>query len=227
MSNQAPQEKVEQFQERLLAYGQMHGRHKLPWRQTRDPWRLLLAEILLRKTTSGQAQEVYERIKDFTPNDIVQMPLATLETLLQPIGLYKIRATGLKTIAELLTDMPLEVLQSDEFLRSLPGVGRYISNSVRCSAFNDPAPALDTNMIRVVQRVFGWTSQRKRAREDSALWAFADTLVPIEYSRAFNWAVLDFGAAICTARLPKCGDCFLNDICCYFQQRQSAADSGT
>ena len=152
------------------------------------------------------------------------MPLETLEALLQPIGLYKVRAVGLKAVAERLIDAPLEVLQSDEFLRSLPGVGRYISNSVRCCAFDDAAPALDTNMIRVVQRVFGWTSQRKRAREDSALWDFADTLVPIENAREFNWAVLDFGAAICTARQPKCSDCPLNDICSYYQQRQTAAE---
>lgn len=226
MSTQASQEKVEQFQRRLLAFGRMHGRHDLPWRQTRDPWQLLLAEILLRKTTSWQAEKVYDRIKDFTANDIVQMPLATLETLLQPIGLYKVRAAGLKAIAGRLSDVPLEVLHSDEFLRSLPGVGRYISNSVRCCAFNYPAPALDTNMIRVIQRVFGWESSRKRSREDRALWSFSDTLVPCDNAREFNWAVLDFGAAICTARQPKCDVCPLNDMCCYYQLRQYAADAG-
>jgi A/G-specific adenine glycosylase len=227
MLNQTAQEKIGQFQQRLLAFGRMHGRDELPWRQTRNPWQLLMAEILLRKTTSRQAQEVYNRMKDFTANDIVQMPLAALEALLQPIGLYKVRAAGLKAVAERLTDMPLEALQSDEFLRSLPGVGRYISNAVRCCAFDEPVPALDTNMIRVVQRVFGWKSERKRAREDSALWAFAGTLVPIEDARAFNWAVLDFGAAICTGRQPKCNHCLLSSICTYFQQRQCAADSGT
>jgi A/G-specific adenine glycosylase len=219
MEQLALREKIVQFQNMVLTYGEMHGRRDLPWRRTRDPWKLLLAEILLRKTTSRQAAEVYERIHELTPGDIAQMPLSELESLLQPIGLSRVRAAGLKDAAARLMGVPSERYRNDDFLRSLPGIGRYISNSVRCCAFDEPVPALDTNMIRIVQRVFGWVSKRRRPREDSALWAFADTLVPIDRAREFNWAVLDLGAAVCTARQPKCERCPLNGICTYFQQQ--------
>jgi A/G-specific adenine glycosylase len=216
-------EKIVKFQKMMLIYGEAHGRSDLPWRLTRDPWKLLLAEILLRKTTSRQAVEVYMHIQELTPSDIVRMPLAELEHLLQPIGLGRVRAAGLKDAAARLVDVPVERYRDDDFLRSLPGVGRYISNSVRCCAFDEPVPALDTNMIRIIQRVFGWVSKRSRPREDRELWAFAGTIVPITRAREFNWATLDFGAAVCTASYPKCGNCLLNDICTYFQRQRYVA----
>jgi A/G-specific adenine glycosylase len=76
-------------------------------------------------------------------------------------------------------------------------------------------------MIRVIQRVFGWQSERKRPREDRKLWAFAETLVPEGKCREFNWGVLDFGAFICTHRKPKCPECLLNEICDYYQAVRS------
>lgn len=215
-------DKIEAFQKQMLQFGLQEGRHTLPWRQTRDPWQLLVAEVLLRKTMTWQAVDVFNRLKDLGPSEVVAMSDDALETILQPIGLYKVRAVGLKAIARSVVYASAEELHSDKYLRSLPGVGRYISNSVRCCAYGDAAPALDTNMIRVVQRVFGWQSSRKRAREDSALWAFADTLVPIDAAREFNWAVLDFGAAICTARKPKCPICPLNDLCAFYLTQQAA-----
>jgi A/G-specific adenine glycosylase len=144
---------------------------------------------------------------------------------LKPLGLSQVRATHLKLIANGFLNKDRDSFRSDHYLRSFPGVGSYIANSVRCCVFDEPLPALDTNMIRVIERVFGWRSKRKRAREDKALWSFAETLVPKTRPKEYNWGVLDLGAAICTARNPKCLICPLNDICQYFQQVEKSASS--
>lgn len=217
--------KIQSFRHGILDYYEARGRHRLPWRLTSDPWKLLLAEILLRKTTSAQAAEVFMQLQHYTPQEIVSMDRGELEDVLKPLGLHKVRAAGIKEIAQITVDANLEQFKSEEFLRSLPGVGRYITNSVRCCAFGHPVPALDTNMIRVIQRVFGWKSSRRRPREDSKLWAFAGTLVPCDNAREFNWGVLDFGAAVCTARNPKCEECPLREICSYYDSQVSAQNA--
>jgi A/G-specific adenine glycosylase len=212
-------EMLEQFRAGVLSYWDQFGRRTLPWRQTNDPWKLLLAEVLLRKTTSWQAAKVYTQIAEFSVEDIANMDTTDLESMVQPIGLYKVRAAQLKIIAAAVAEQiqaGRNPFQSDRFLRSLPGIGRYISNAVRCCAYGDPLPALDTNMIRVVQRVFNWQSNRKRPREDRKLWEFAETLVPVKNSREFNWGILDLGAAVCLPKKPRCGECVLNGICAYY-----------
>lgn len=216
-------EKIKCFQQGILDYYNNHGRYGLPWRLTSDPWKLLLAEILLRKTTSAQAAEVFHEIQNYAPEAVTQMDSSVLEKVLYPLGLHKIRAAGIKEIARLVIGAGDEQYSSDEYLRSLLGVGRYISNSVRCCAFGHAAPALDTNMIRVIERVFSVKSSRKRPREDSKLWAFAETLVPYDNAREFNWGVLDLGAAVCTARNPKCMECPLREICDYYNNQVRTA----
>jgi len=215
-------EKIKLFQAGILRYWDKYGRKTLPWRITSDHWKLLMAEILLRKTTSSQAAVVFEQLQNHSPSEIANMSLDRLEEILKPVGLYKVRAAGLKDIAQTAANADIEQFKSDSFLRSMPGVGRYISNSVRCCAFGTPVPALDTNMIRVVQRVFGWTSSRKRLREDGKLWSFTETLVPYDNAREFNWGILDFGAAVCTARKPKCPVCPLQEICDYYNNQTQA-----
>lgn len=198
-----------------------HGRHDLPWRNTTDPWELIIAEVLLRKTTAQQALRVFKELAHISPAEIAQMADTDLEQILRPLGISKIRASQLKEIASKAITASMSDYQSDSFLRSLPGIGRYISNTVRSCAFGHPAPALDANMIRIIQRVFGWQSSRQRSREDRKLWEFAEKLVPIHQSKEFNWGVLDYAAAICTSRKPKCAGCVLNDICDYCRSNTS------
>ena len=206
------------FQTRITAYWQTDGRHHLAWRQTSDPWKLLVAEVLLRKTTSTQAEVVFQELSKFTAEDTAKMPINELEKVLHPLGMSKVKAEQLKEMAVKVQGVAPEQMKSDEFLRSMRGVGHYISNSVRCIAFGIPTPALDTNMIRIIERVFGWYSERARAREDKKLWLFAETLVPEDTCREYNWGVLDFGAAVCTFRNPKCGICSLQEICDYYKK---------
>ena len=207
------EEKVKSYQKILLHYWNTDGRKILPWRLTADPWKILLAEVLLRKTTSSQAAAVYPTISMLSPSDILNMDEQDLINLLKPLGLFLVRAAHLKKIAKIIEEHGSESLGDPAFLAQLPGIGRYIGNSVLCFAYGMPKPSLDTNMIRVIQRVFSYQVKRSRAREDKDLWKFAESLVPKRNPREYNWAVLDLGAAVCTARNPKCLICPLLSIC--------------
>lgn len=211
--------KVSEFQKFILEYWDKHGRKSLPWRQTNDPWKILIAEILLRKTTSAQAVDVYNKITQLTPVEIAQKRTEEIEEWLKPIGIYKYRANQIRTIADKISNDGVGVLKEEE-INKLPGVGKYACNAVLCFAYNKPKPTLDTNMIRVIERVFGVKSYRSRPREDKELWKYAETLVNREKCREFNWGVLDFAREVCKARNPKCIKCLLSEICNYQTEKK-------
>lgn len=201
------------FQREILTYWDENGRKNLPWRLTIDPWKILLAEILLRKTTSAQAVEVFNDMAGFSPADVAEMRNDQLENLLRPIGMFRVRALQIRMVAEAVAKQGANALAEADFLDNLPGVGPYIRNAVLCFAFGMRKPALDTNMIRVLQRVFGIKTERRRARDDKALWLFAESIMPTEHYREFNWGILDLAATLCTPREPKHKDCPLNSFC--------------
>jgi A/G-specific adenine glycosylase len=211
--------KIKKFQKIILDFWKKSGRKHLPWRMTTDPWEILIAEILLRKTTSRQAVAIYERLGKLSPQQVAGMNGTDLEALLRPIGMYRVRARQLRLIAERVAQQGSQALQSPSLLESLPGVGRYIRNAVLCVAFGCAKPALDTNMIRVIKRVFGLESKRSRAREDPELWEFAEALVPKKKCREFNWGVLDLATALCKARNPLSLECPLNVVCDYHKSK--------
>lgn len=205
--------KIKEFQSVILDYWNISGRKNLPWRLTSDPWCILLSEILLRKTTSRQVISIYETITNLSPRQIRDMSHDELESILRPMGMYRVRAKQIHSIATIVALQEREALKDFVFLENLPGVGRYAFNAVLCFAFNCPKPALDTNMIRVISRVFGVGSKRSRAREDNDLWCFAETLVPANKCREFNWGILDLASAICKPHNQQCSSCPLSDIC--------------
>lgn len=216
------QEKIQYYQQQIVKYWELHGRHYFHWRNTKNPWKLLTAEILLKKTTSQQAHKIYEIIKEYTPQQLIDIPTNELQAILHPLGISEVRATELKEAAEAVKNAKTADYKSDTFLRSIKGVGRYVSNSVRCTVFGEPVPALDTNMIRIISRVFDWKSERSRPREDKKLWEYAETLIPADKCREYNWGVLDFGAAVCTKKNPKCQNCPINTICNYYIKLSSS-----
>jgi len=211
----------EYFQQQILAFWAAHGRHHLPWRKTKDPWRILLAELTLRKTTAAQSADVYLDLMALSPEDILAIDEDSLERMLAPLGLHRIRAGNLREIASRVADAGIDALRSSAFVEGLPGVGRYIANALRCYAFEEAVPAVDTNWVRMIQRVFGVRSTRSRPREDRIFLDFASTLMPAERVREFSWGVLDFAAAVCAARNPKCPSCPLSDVCDYYQSSKN------
>lgn len=205
--------KIEKFQRAILDYWNNYGRKNLPWRLTQSPWHILLAEVLLRKTTSRQVERIYDSLSILTVEQVRDLTEVKLEDILKPLGMYRVRAKQIHTLATIISDRGEKSWEDIKFLDELPGIGRYARSTLLCFAFNLPKPALDTNMIRVVSRVFGVESKRSRAREDKDFWIYAEALVPHDRCREFNWGVLDLANSICKARNPKHDNCPLRGIC--------------
>jgi A/G-specific adenine glycosylase len=204
------------FRSRLRAWFRQHAR-SFPWRETTDPFHILLAEILLQKTDAPKVVPVYLRmVKDFpTPEAVGAARVERLSRLVAPVGL-DYRAERLRGIAAaLVRDHGGAVPASEEALMLLPGIGRYIARAVCAQAFGQRRAVLDTNVVRVLGRFFGVTSLRPRARDDPQMWAVAQFLLPhrVSDAREWNWALLDFAALVCTHRHPAHSTCPVRRRC--------------
>lgn len=207
------------FCELLIKWWEDH-KYDFPWRSERDPYRILVAELMLRKTSAKQVARVYPVFAERypTPQALHEADHRELIQLLRPLGIEYSRARLMKRLAEVLAEryggrIPTERCE----LLKLPGVGDYTANAVMCFSFGEDLPAVDANFIRLVSRVFGVRSTKSRARCDPELWEFAGRLVPRGRGREFNYAVLDFARDVCTAGSPKCAVCPLTEMCWQFK----------
>lgn len=208
----------EKFVEILLEWWRQN-KNEFPWRFTNDPYAVLIAELLLRKTTAQQVNKIYNMFLLIFPNpeSLATADIRQLEEILTPLGIQHKRAVllkefGIKVCERYCGQIPREV----EKLLELPGVGRYAANAVLSLVYQEDVPLLDTNFIRVIHRVFGIISQKARARDDEKIWGFAQNLIPQGNSRNFNLAVLDFAMMVCKAKKPRCSTCVLGKVCLYF-----------
>ncbi len=219
--------KVGAFQEAVIEWYRSHGDRSLPWRATRDPWAVLVAAFLLRKTTTSQVVGVYEEfLKHYpSPRALLSASEDEVKRIIQPLGIEHVRARHLKELAEHVERrFEGRIPCSKEELKKLPGVGDYTASEVLLAACGRPEPLLDRNMIRVIERVFSVRSSRSRPHTDPQLWHFARTLVPRdpELAREFNYGVLDLARKICTAGSPKCTTCPLTHICDHYLKLKSS-----
>ncbi len=218
--------KIEVFRRTIITWYRQHGDSYLPWRRAGDPWCVLIASLLLRKTTTKQVAEVYDKfIKTFpSPESLARAREEDVEELIRPLGMERERAKLLVRLArELVEKYRGRVPCEERELKQLPGVGDYASAEVLLVACNKPKPLLDRNMIRILERVFGVKSSKKRPHTDPALWKFAESLVPPdpEEAKEFNFGVLDFARKICRARNPLCNKCPLKGICLYYASKHT------
>lgn len=206
------------FAQQLLKWFSKN-RRSFPWRETSDPYKVLVAEILLRKTDAGKVSRIYERFVRRYPSfeALINADQRELEDFLRPLGLYRCRAKELMDLARIVMAKHRgKVPHSRWELLELPGVGGYIANAVLCFAFGKTVPLVDTNIIRVVARVFSFKPKRKRARDDPEIWRETGKIVPNGKAREFNLAMLDLAAASCLPRKPVCGICPVTLLCDYY-----------
>lgn len=203
---------------RLLLNWWKKNKRDFPWRHTKDPYSILIAEMFLRKTTAKQVEKIYSQFLSLypDPNSLANADKNDLKELLKPLGMEYERGELLKRFGLYIKEkydgkIPLEV----EKLLELPGVGMYAANAVLSFTRSKEVPLLDTNFIRVIYRVFDIKSQKSRARDDRKIWEFAETLIPLGNSKNFNLAILDFAALVCRAKKPKCSECPIRNICLY------------
>ncbi|MBE7542229.1 MAG: hypothetical protein HS123_07670 [Solibacteraceae bacterium] len=189
------------------------------WRENRDPYVVLIAEVLLKKTTAPVVNRFLPKfLKRFPdPARLSRARCSTLAKILQPLGLSDQRARQLHALARAITGRAEPYVPSSrKELLALPGVGDYTANSVLCVSFNQPLPVVDTNVARIVMRVFGVGHSRFEARRSPEIWELASGITGQDPARAVevNWALLDLGATICKPKQPHCRSCPLKSSCC-------------
>ena len=194
------------FTRKLLAWYKRNAR-VLPWRETRNPYAILVSEFMLQQTQVSRVLDYYPRFLKRFPT-IASLARARPKAVMEAwdgLGYYA-RARNLHKLAREVSGQHDGVLpDSPEDLRTLPGVGQYTAGAVACFAYEKGVPTVDTNVKRVLERVF--------APRD--VWELATKLVPKNGKRAwrFNQALMELGALVCTARKPKCPDCAVRNDC--------------
>ncbi|HZR24129.1 MAG TPA: A/G-specific adenine glycosylase [Vicinamibacterales bacterium] len=202
------------FRDRLLTWYRRHGRD-LPWRRTSDPYHILVSEIMLQQTQVDRVMPKYaEWLEKYpTMHALAVAPEQEVTQTWRPLG-YNIRPKRLQSIAREAVSKYNGQLPSDhDTLLSFKGIGAYTAGAIRSFAFRERAAILDTNVARVLFRVFIGRGDPKSHAMKKHLWAVSETLVPIRHVYDFNQALMDFGATVCTARNPKCLVCPMAKSC--------------
>jgi A/G-specific adenine glycosylase len=213
------------FRKAVLHFAKSHTRD-YPWRlSSRTPFDVLIAETLLKRTTAAAAARVYpDFLRRFpTPSHLARTSLRELSSALAPIGLQSQRARCLKHLSGYLIDKEGgDVPSSLNELLTIPGVGAYSARAILSFAYNIPAAVVDSNVERILCRVFRDSLPPKASLH--VLQAIADRLLPQNYHARFNFAVLDLGSLLCRPKNPTCSSCPLNLICDH--SRAPRADVG-
>ena len=220
------------FTRKVLAWYARAGRD-LPWRRTRDPYRVLVSEFMLQQTQVSRVREYYPRFLERFPDlgSLARAPARAVREAWDGLGYYA-RARNLHELAKCVTRRHDGTLPDEpEELRELPGVGPYTAGAVASFAYEKPVPAVDTNVARVIRRVFFGTDASRISHPASRfthpasrdIWDLTRTLVPKTGKRAwrFNQAVMELGALICVARKPKCPECPVRPVCRTGKARRS------
>jgi A/G-specific adenine glycosylase len=200
------------FRRKLLAWYRTAARD-LPWRRTRDAYRVLVSEFMLQQTQVSRVLDYYDRfLRRYPSLDALARarPRAVREAW-DGLGYYR-RATSLHRLAKEVVQKHAGVVPSEpQALLALPGVGPYTAGAVATFAYEKPVAAVDTNVARVLGRVFSCRTAKTARR-------MAQQLQPKRRATiwAFNQALMELGALVCTARAPKCGECPVNRLCNWY-----------
>jgi A/G-specific adenine glycosylase len=202
------------FRTRLLSWYGRHGR-RLPWRETDDPYHILVSEVMLQQTQVDRVLPKYAEWLDRYPSleSLATAPEDEVTRAWYPLG-YNIRPRRLHAIArEAVARYDGRLPSDDTTLRSFKGIGPYTAGAIRSFAFRQRAAILDTNVARVLFRVFVGTGDPKSHAMRRRLWGISEVLVPRARVFDYNQALMDFGATVCTARRPACLVCPMASGC--------------
>ena len=208
---------------RLSQWYEQHHR-VLPWRETEDPYRIWVSEIILQQTRVAQGLEYYLRFVDRFPN-VEALAHADEDEVLrywQGLGYYS-RARNMHRAAKMIVHQGLDVFRSNiaqtsqdtvfETLLSLPGVGEYTAGAIASFAYDMPYPALDGNVYRVLARLYDCEIAFDTSAGKKHFHQLANQLLDKDHPRLFNSAIMEFGALYCTPTSPDCLHCPIQECC--------------
>jgi A/G-specific adenine glycosylase len=203
------------FADRLIAWQEMHGRHDLPWQNTRDPYRVWVSEIMLQQTQVATVIPYYHRFVARFP-DIATLAAADEEEVLRlwsGLGYYS-RARNLHGAARLImAEHDGRFPRDPTAIAALPGIGRSTAAAIAAFCYGARVAILDGNVKRVLARRFGvegWPGERV---VENRLWALAESLLPEADVEIYTQALMDLGAGICLRRNPACDACPVETDC--------------
>lgn len=215
-----PRRKSGAIQTQLLQWARSHSR-EYAWRQSdRTPYEIMMAELLLKRTTAAAAARIYESFlhKYPTPARLAAASEEQLAQDLAPVGLNTQRAKAITKLARHLVENEAgKVPCTLERLLKVPGLGDYSARAILSFGCGIPVAVVDANVIRVLRRVFQRVLPTHPTR--SMLQALADSLLPKDTHRELNFGLLDLGALVCRYANPRCGECPLMAICDYVKDR--------
>jgi A/G-specific adenine glycosylase len=199
------------FRRKLLAWGRQH-RRSFPWRETDDPFRVLVAEVLLQRSRGKTVAAVYERLFARWPDasSLARARETSIASVIRPLGLVR-RASTLRQMAKAVVRRGGVPSTVDELLE-LPGVGPYAAGATSAVAFGADEAVVDGVSARVYRRYFGLDGTVP-ASNDHELWSVVGAATPRREVKEWNWAVLDLAALVCLPGTPRCPSCPLKASC--------------
>lgn len=218
------EEKLSSIRSGLIAWFQKHGRD-LPWRRTRDPYRILVAEIMLQQTQVDRVRPKYEAFLAEFPNLEALAAAAPGDVIRAWSGLgYNRRALNLQRTAQAVVgEHQGRFPDTPESLRKLPGIGPYTAGAIACFAFERDVAFIDTNIRRALQRLFVGPDDSPAPERE--LLALAGAAVPAGQGWIWNQALMELGATVCTAARPRCQICPLRSFCSAYAAWRSADEA--
>ena len=201
------------FRRTLSRWGALN-RRSFPWRETDDPFRILVAEILLQRSRGVTVAKVFERLFSRWPDaeHLARARVDSIESVVRPLGLVS-RASKLRELARSIVQIGT-VPNSLEGLLALPGVGPYAAGATMAVAFGERSAVVDGVTARVYRRYFGLAADLP-AVSDKDLWSLVTDVTPKRSVKEWNWAVLDLAATICLPKVPRCSACPLRAECAW------------
>lgn len=216
LRRQPSQVRLQAFARALLGWAHSHGR-SFPWRIPEiGPYQLVISEILLQRTQAPRVAEFFPSFVERYPSwdRLAEATEAELRTFLEPLGLWRRRATTLRELARVMKARKGKFPAAQDEIEKLPGMGQYATHAVLLFYHQRAMPLIDVNMARVLERNFG-TRQLVDIRYDPFLQRLARRVVSSGDAVRINWAILDLAAMVCRIRTPRCEDCPLRATCTF------------
>jgi len=212
-------------QESIVRWFDTNGRN-LPWRTTSDPYEVLIAEMLLRRTTATAVARVYSAFigRFEKPEQLARASVRTIASMVGTLGLQNLRARHLRqTAVHIVKEFRGSIPDTMERLVDLPGVGAYVASAVLNFAFCRPSPLVDGNTIHLLSRLF---ELEFAGPADRSAWDFIASFELGNQNKAFYWGIIDLVAMVCLRRAPRCETCPLHEPCLWRQKNRPAFKTG-
>ncbi|GAC1614905.1 MAG: A/G-specific adenine glycosylase [Ktedonobacteraceae bacterium] len=205
---------VAQVQSSLLTWYAQEQRD-LPWRMTNDPYAILVSEVMLQQTQVDRVLPKYRQFLSAFPTlaDLAAASTADVVSIWVPLG-YNRRAISLQSIAkQVIAEYEGRIPDTIDELLKLKGIGRYTAGAIACFAYHKQVATVDTNIRRVLHRIFLGLEQPEQKVNDAQMLLLAEQVLPVGHAYNWNQALMDLGATVCTSNDTRCGSCPLQATC--------------